>query len=52
MTLTLGFYFTEKILYHKSYYGVAQKFYSVLEEWHIDLPDLGAEVISDKCQTH
>lgn len=52
MTLTLGFYFTEKILYHKSYYGVAQKFYSVLEEWRIDLPELGAEVISDKCQTH
>lgn len=45
MTLTLDFYFTEKILYHKLYYGVTQKFYSVLEEWHIDLPEFGTEVI-------
>lgn len=34
------------------YYCVAQKFYSVLEQWHIELRELGTEVITDKCQAH
>lgn len=31
---------------------MAQKFYSIVEEWDIELLELATEVISDKCLAH